>query len=682
MKNILFSTLFFIAVCAPSVQAQPLFDSAEFLDESTLDINVVDDWHVDTVNGTTRQKLVDIRVAEWWPGFDYRVLVRFIVPLDAPATGIHLTGANTPTALQSDRAVSSLEAPLLAGGIGIVQTVVKASLSGGAATEAAMVERLLATLDLRYSQIWIWTMIEMRAITAAFAETAHFLPGKVAISGGSKNCMTPTVASIHDARITAVWGSVCSPWLSPLDLLEEEAVEDVEAANDWFFDALASGSISPGRFTEEWYADKSFGSPTSLQQLALAAGWTWEDLRALTSSTAADLHLSMSYDALVARGNEYFYAPGTHDYVASDLVEGQASNPEIPVYIEANGGHGPGGHPAAEPGATQNTRAVFLRNHFFGTTTPMLETPASSYSLDGNQLSVAVNFENGPEPTSGRIWWAYDRAPGGSGAYIWALIPDDQFADMTFDPADGTWKVTIEVDRSKGTVDFWSNHGQVVDGTQTYISSPYTRVDLTTNIRTTRFKIRDDAVLPIEPKKRKFTFKSSAFRGSPSGVITPAYGSDGDPTPAGASGGGATLTIHQVYGAAENAVTLDLPASRWEQSGSPLVPGYRYNDSKVADGPIQKIRIRNGTLTIAGKGEGLYTLEGAPQGRMALRLQLGNGAAFCATAGAKGPGTANDSTVKFNSDKSAPPAPCPPVNPASYGSATRAFLESPTSLLD
>ena len=168
--------------------------------------------------------------------------------------------------------------------------------------------------------------------------------------------------------------------------------------------------------------------------------------------------------------------------------------------------------------------------------------------------------------------------------------------------------------------------------------------------------MKDDAVLPIDAKKRRFSFKSSAFRGSPSGVITPAYGSEGDPTPAGASGGGATLTIHQVYGDAEDAVTLDLPASRWEQSGSPLVPGYRYKDSKVADGPIQKIRIRNGTLTIAGKGEGLYTLEGAPQSRMALRLQLGNGATFCATARAKGPATANDSTVKFNSDKSAPPA--------------------------
>lgn len=666
-----------LSICAPSFAVQPLFNSAEFLDESTLDVVVLDDWHVDTVDGSTRQKLVDIRVAEWWPGFDYRVLVRYIVPLDAPATGIHLTGANAPSSLQSDRAVSSLEAPLIAGGVGIVQTSVRGTLTGGAATAAAMVEQFLATLDLRYSTVWIWAMIEMRAITAAYAETAHFLPGKVAISGSSKNCMTPTVASINDARITAVQGRVCSPWASPLDALEEEAVEDVEAANSWFFDALDSGSISPGIHTESWYANNSFGSSSDLHVLALAAGWTWEEIRAAVSAAAPFLQLSMSYDSLVARGNQYLYHPGTHDWVATDLVEGQASHPEIPVYIEANAGHSQPGHPADE--TDENNRQVFLLRHFFGTSTPMLETPTSSHSLAGDQLSVAVTFTSGPEPASGRIWWAYDRPPGGSAPYLWDLIPDDQFADMTFDPVDGAWKVTIEVDRSKGSVDFWSNHGHAVDGSQTYLSSPYTRVDLTTNIRTTTFTMKDDAVVPIEPNKRKFTFKSSAFQGSPSGVIAPSYGSEGDPT---AGGGGATLTIYRVYGDADEAVVLPLPASRWEQSGSPLQPGYRYKDSMLEDSPIKKIRIRNGTLSISGKGEGLYTLEGAPQGQMALRLQLGTGPAFCAAARAKDPESKHDSTARFTGDKSAPPAPCRPVDLASNGSAALAFLESPTSLLD
>lgn len=43
----------------------------------------------------------------------------------------------------------------------------------------------------------------------------------------------------------------------------------------------------------------------------------------------------------------------------------------------------------------------------------------------------------------------------------------------------------------------------------------------------------------------------------------------------------------------------------------------------MTDRPISKVSLRNGTLTISGKGAGLYALENAPQGEIALRLQLG-----------------------------------------------------------
>ena len=127
---------------------------------------------------------------------------------------------------------------------------------------------------------------------------------------------------------------------------------------------------------------------------------------------------------------------------------------------------------------------------------------------------------------------------------------------------------------------------------------------------------------------------------------------------------------------------MNLPASRWEQSGSASRPGYRYKDSRQEDGPISKVQIRSGTLTVVGKGDGLFTLEGAPQGPMVLRLQLGTGEVFCATADPKEPVSKNDTTSRFNGDKaSAAPAICPPT-PAAYGSASRAFLASTTGLLD
>jgi hypothetical protein len=69
---------------APKVEkaaVEPIFNTEVILDESTLDIKILQDWRVDEVTGTTRQKLIEINVAEWWPGQDFRIPVRMIVPM-------------------------------------------------------------------------------------------------------------------------------------------------------------------------------------------------------------------------------------------------------------------------------------------------------------------------------------------------------------------------------------------------------------------------------------------------------------------------------------------------------------------------------------------------------------------------------------------------------------------------
>ena len=105
MKKI--SSILLFLLCVSAVVAQngiqseikktsvdPIFNTEEILDESTLDIKILQDWHVDKVTGSTRQKLIEINVAEWWPGQDYRIPVRMIVPLEGKAKGFHITGAN------------------------------------------------------------------------------------------------------------------------------------------------------------------------------------------------------------------------------------------------------------------------------------------------------------------------------------------------------------------------------------------------------------------------------------------------------------------------------------------------------------------------------------------------------------------------------------------------------------
>jgi hypothetical protein len=102
-----------------------MFDTDEILDAGTLDIEILQDWHVDKPTGSTRQKLIEINVAEWWPGQDYRIPVRMIVPLAGKAKGFHITGGNLAEALTEDSAPNAFQSKLLAGGVGIVKTVVK-----------------------------------------------------------------------------------------------------------------------------------------------------------------------------------------------------------------------------------------------------------------------------------------------------------------------------------------------------------------------------------------------------------------------------------------------------------------------------------------------------------------------------------------------------------------------------
>ncbi len=204
-------------------------------------------------------------------------------------------------------------------------------------------------------------------------------------------------------------------------------------------------------------------------------------------------------------------------------------------------------------------------------------------------------------------------------------------------------------------------------------------------IRSTKFMLRDDATPPLDPNKRRFSFRSSSYKGEASGVTTPEFGTSGDPTSAGETGGGATLTLYSSTSETPviDSVQHSLPASRWERTGSAARPGYRYKDSGQVEGPIQKILLRNGKLSIAGRGADLYSLADAPVGEMVLRLTLGSGVEFCSTAQPKSPAERHDTTSKFNGDKASPiPEACPSMLPTPYGSASQAFLEAPASLMD
>ena len=241
---------------------KPLFSTEEILDESTLETKTLQDWHIDTKTGTTRQKLVEINVAQWWPGQDYRIPVRLIVPLEGKAKGFSITGANPYETLMKDSQPTDFQEKLLAGGVGIVKTHVKAprQIPGKQGLEQEMGRVFLEDLNPRYTTVWIWSMTLMRATTAAYAEGDHFEKGKVAGSGNSKNGIAPAVALINDERFTATCSDLAFAYYSPTRRADREEVARAEEANRAFFEAVDAGDIDLDQKRAKWYQSVMVGS--------------------------------------------------------------------------------------------------------------------------------------------------------------------------------------------------------------------------------------------------------------------------------------------------------------------------------------------------------------------------------------------------------------------------------------
>ena len=172
------------------------------------------------------------------------------------------------------------------------------------------------------------------------------------------------------------------------------------------------------------------------------------------------------------------------------------------------------------------------------------------------------------------------------------------------------------------------------------------------------FSMRDDVLAPINLAKRKVSFKSRTD-GQQNHVIPPTGGSSGDPRQH-----GATLTVYNSAGLSNDAVVVSLPASGWSQYGS---GGYRFKGTDP-NGPVSTVAVKLESISVkGGRANWAYTLNELAQGRVALRLRLGDGPIWCAEAPGKlsgsPPSTArNDLPGKFNGQGNSPtPVACPPT---------------------
>ena len=166
-----------------------------------------------------------------------------------------------------------------------------------------------------------------------------------------------------------------------------------------------------------------------------------------------------------------------------------------------------------------------------------------------------------------------------------------------------------------------------------------------------------DKTTPPDPSRRKIRFVATTKKEPDDHrVVAPSPWSAGDPTLH-----GATLVVYNSAGSGE-AVTIQLPAGRWKKNAR-IPATYTFVDKT---GPISRVVVRADRLQLqGGKAQFAYSLDEAQQGRMAIRLHLGTGIAYCSDAPAKTSGkpptTARfDRTDLFQAQPKSPyPTTCP-----------------------
>ena len=168
----------------------------------------------------------------------------------------------------------------------------------------------------------------MKAATAAYAETDHFEKGKVAGAGSSKNGISPAVALINDERFTATSSDHAFAYYSPIRRTDGEEMDKVEAANKAFFEAIKAGDVELEKQRAKWYQGVMVGSNRSMDKIALKAERSMDELHDMMDYFWPSVCVTENWDRLMERGVDILFQPGTHDYVASDILWGSQNHPQ------------------------------------------------------------------------------------------------------------------------------------------------------------------------------------------------------------------------------------------------------------------------------------------------------------------------------------------------------------------
>jgi hypothetical protein len=149
---------------------------------------------------------------------------------------------------------------------------------------------------------------------------------------------------------------------------------------------------------------------------AKAAGWSSDEITALTDRYWDAGRMVDHLARMSARGLEYFYTVGANDSVSPALLELGKLFPDFPIYIVPGGQHGGPmgvGFDRRTPvlPEVKDDFLTFALHHFFDAR-EMLKAPeiAHRWNVREKTLEVEAVFTDGSEPESNALWWAVDKS--------------------------------------------------------------------------------------------------------------------------------------------------------------------------------------------------------------------------------------------------------------------------------
>jgi hypothetical protein len=459
-------------------RADALFDLKEIRDAGNLETRVIEDWRPHPNIPEIQQKLVEITVAEWWPGQKVRVPVTLNAPADpAQLPCRNVVVANMPLGLR----VSTPSGPALQllreNGVGVVQVgmgTIDAMVPEGQ-LHLGMKEQLLQTKNPRFSTAWIWGMSQMRGLTAAESESEYFKPEKVISTGGSKRGIATSVAGIHDDRFTGIMPVVAPPLGNPsmpVDILGTEPAW-IEGQDRRFLE-----TVDPGiRRSLGLRKLRRVSTRLTLEEVR-AEGWSEKDIMSISGRLWNTSRITRHLDAVRDRGLEFFYNAGTNDSVTPALLELGRKYPEFPIYIVPGGQHGGPGDAGytrrvtVQPGVVQNFDS-FCRHHFFGERS-LPETPEIKAVKIGERIVVTTHFQNGARPEQNELSWSFNRHQ----PYSLPFEYDRWQSVEMLHSGNNRWQAEIPLPDNAMSIQFVSTHVDRENDIPFSISSPLKEMQL------------------------------------------------------------------------------------------------------------------------------------------------------------------------------------------------------------